>query len=130
MVNKTISITYELFNKLKEEKNASELICGLLNKYYETLGQTTNNPVIIEERIKELEDEKMKLTNKKVLIEKEIEVEEVTKQEKAADQEVLYKISNFCSNMTEEQKNEYLLGVKIKEWGGIVEYAKKKLGID
>jgi hypothetical protein len=80
MKNKTISISEDMFARLKEVENASGLIDCLLRSHFDSL-----KPVAKET----LEEERMRIldeTNKKIeLVEKEIQKIEQTEAEKEAD---------------------------------------------
>lgn len=89
MVNKTISLSWELDKKLKEEENASQLISNLLNNYYNSLTE----PVMdVFAKRKEIEE----LNQRIVEGEKEIEkIEEVKKiQEKTEAERLEFKKRN------------------------------------
>lgn len=47
MKNKTISIPDELFEMLKKEDNASDLITNLCYQYYKSLNSVVEEPVIV-----------------------------------------------------------------------------------
>ena len=84
MVNKTISISYQLSLLLSKEENASALISNLLNNYYQTETKKEKRPDDVVEEIQELQkviEEKEK--EFVVLSEKHIEVEK-TEAEKEA----------------------------------------------
>lgn len=91
MVNKMITLPYDMFLKLKEETNASALIYKLLTSHYRT---SEEKPEEIESQIKDLKKEKKENNQelnesverlshaKKVLKEKEIETIEKNTAEK------------------------------------------------
>jgi len=84
MVNKTISIPYDLNEKLKEEDNASALISSILNQHYDSLrGVEVKSPKDIQVEVIELQKE-IKEKKKEIEELKVIEItEEKTEEEKA-----------------------------------------------
>lgn len=102
-VNRSYTLDFEVVEKLKKEDNASDLINNLLLKFF-NISEKSEEQILkdVENKIKESSDN-----------EKEAEERE--------------KISNFTKNMTLEQAEEYLLGIKLGEWRSTIEYAKHKL---
>ena len=95
MVNKTISLSWEMFDKLKTEDNASQLINNLLINHYNTIGNPSEKleevKKQIEEKTKEAEELKEKV--EEIQINREIAKTEITtdkeKLQKKTDEESL-----------------------------------------
>jgi len=93
MINKSISIPYELDNLLKGEENASGLICNLLREHYKYKGQ---NQLTAQQRLDLFREQIEKnlnplLTQEEQLI-KEVERENKKFQEKEfEEQKIIYK---------------------------------------
>lgn len=86
-VIKTISIPEELSDKLKKEKNVSELICNLLNEYY-----SQKTPIGIEEIEEKINTTDSIIEKEKLISEKEKLLEEKKEREereKKAEEERL-----------------------------------------
>jgi hypothetical protein len=121
-VQKMISLSFELNEKLKQEENASGLIVSLLEQYYKTNVKSISE---IESRQKAIEEERKKfqekysedyatLENRKQLIKKEVESEEESKEKiRRLREEKIKNILDFFSiemgrEMTKEELSDYL----------------------
>ena len=136
MVNKTISIPFQINGKLKQEENASALITRLLEEYYKL---NITNLEEVEKNLKNLEEEKVyrvELIKKETeqleevknnLIDKETQIFE--EQEKAMKKEQSKRESRnklfkemTCRDMTDEEYIEFEVGYDQDRWT-ILDYA-------
>lgn len=122
MVNKTISLTEEMFNKLKGEENASALIDGLLREFYkyniQDIEEINKEIDKLREKEKEsgnkIENELEKLERIKNRVEGEIK-EKAERVEKAKLWLEEFKskfkteedMNEFVSNASEQLKQKY-----------------------
>jgi len=128
MVNKTISLPYEINEKLKGEHNASGLITELLTRYFKEDTKETQED--LDKKIKsiehekrdmldKLEREKKQLTGKKEILEKQVEVEIEEKQ--IGEGKEKYKQNSIRStfydetgrDMTTKELEDYLVALKL-----------------
>lgn len=86
MVNKTISLTEDMFNRLKDEENSSGLIEALLREHYNSIDLIADEDKL-NKRIEELEQEESKeKTKSQTEIEKLKAIREQIKQKKQEEE--------------------------------------------
>ncbi len=125
MVNKTISITWELNEKLKSESNASALIVELLKEHYKIDSFKNSTVEDVEKNLKEIEENRKKILEqlkkeesnfitKKELIKQQTEFlekskEEVVIKEKEKLENIKRSFYEFLGrNITDKEMEEYL----------------------
>lgn len=106
MVNKTISLTEETFDRLKTEDNASALIERLLKEYYQ---YNITNPEEINKRIQKLK-EKKNLKNGEL----DKEIQKLQKIQNSIDTEKREKekIKEKELNLKREERNNFFKNYK------------------
>jgi len=111
MKNKTISIPDELFNMLKSESNASDLIVQLCNQHYNSI--KPKELLIVDTDVFDTMDKGTKLINKEQAnnrlrdaVLEEIDKQEREEQEEELSKEILTEHEKFRREHTNESNDE------------------------
>jgi chromosome segregation ATPase len=124
--NITICLDIDLLNKIRTSgDNISSIINTYLNEYY--LNKNPNKLEVLNESKEEIELRLMELEEKMNQIKNEEESRNNKIKEQESEKDYYKRINDYINQMSDEEKQIYLNGIKEHKWGGIVEYAKIKL---
>lgn len=122
----TISLDTDIINQIRQRnENISGLINELLDNYL--LKNNPNKLEVLKESKEDILKQAKEIDNKLNQIKQEETAKEEVIKKQESEQEHYRRINDYISNMSEAEKQNYLIGIKEKRYRGLVEYVESRL---